>query len=128
MPRMTMAPTSGCARGTPSCAAAAAAPPRTIAASSTFASEAANIRTGAGGPAERVLQPSAFPIMQFEQRVARAHLVARLGQDDDADRRIDAVVDAVAAGAERDRRAADGLRVEPRQKSAARRGHQMRRR
>ena len=44
--------------------------------------------------------------------VAGAHRVARLGDDHDADRRIDRILDAIAAGAERHRRAADELGVD----------------
>src|SRR5262252_4975618 len=70
---------------------------------------------GHGSPQERHrgVEARALTIVQFEERIAGAHGVPWLGENHDAHGRIDGVLDAIAAGAERNRRAADEHRIEP---------------
>ena len=64
-------------------------------------------------------------IMQFEDGVALRQLIARLGHHHDPDGVIDRIFDAIAAGAEHHRRAADQFRIERRDISRRVRAHQM---
>src|SRR5260370_1227297 len=63
--------------------------------------------------------------MQLDHSVAGANFVSRLGKQEDADGRIDRVLCAVAAGAEREGRAADQIRGQTRHIPSARRAHHM---
>ena len=79
----------------------------------------------ARGQGQRRLEPCTIAVVQLEHGVAGAHLVAGLREDHDADRGIDRILDPVAAGAERDRRAADQLGVEARHVAGSGGGHDM---
>ena len=70
---------------------------------------------------QRRLKPGAIAVVQLQHRVAGSHLVAGLRLDHDPHREIDGILHPVAPRAQRHRRAADELRVEPRQVAAARR-------
>ena len=59
------------------------------------------------------IPPIDCTVMQLKDRIAGADPIAGVRLHDDANRRIDVVVDLVAAGAEDDRRAADELGIDP---------------
>ena len=79
----------------------------------------------AGGQRHGRVELCAIPEVEFEHRIARTHLIAWLGHDDDADGEIDRIRDTVPACAENDRCASDEFGVQALDKAAARRGDQM---
>ena len=63
--------------------------------------------------------------MQLEDRIALADPIAGCGQHHDTDCRIDGVLNLVATGAERDRRASDPFGIETRQDAFTGSGHEV---
>src|SRR3954463_9525446 len=77
------------------------------------------------GQRERRVEARAVAIMQFEYGLAGCDWLARSGQHDDANGRVDTVIHPVASGSQRHRRTADERCVKAREDACARSGNDM---